>query len=144
LIRQATFLTWGLWVPLTALALIAQEKTAPSPPRPAPQVTGRLIGTDGARRLSLQYKRSSKYGMFTGTIHSTCMLPAPSKSGEGKPLKLSAIPIGTIMTAYYVSRALGKHTENVIMEIRIDRLPGSGSMLPRGVNIPCFKGEPAH
>ncbi len=52
------------------------------------------------------------------------------------------------MTVFYVRHAekgkVGKPSENVILGIRIDRLPGRSSTLPQGVNIPCFKEEPAN
>jgi hypothetical protein len=138
LIRQIRSLACVLLLPLLPSVAFAQEKAAPSNPRPAPQVTGKLIDSDGVRRLTLAYKRDSKYETFTGSIHSTCMLPVPSTSGNNKALELSAIPRGTLMTAFYVRHAVGKGSENVILEIRFERVP-PGAGLPKGVNIPCFK-----
>ena len=144
LIRQTKFLAWSLWVPLTASVLIAQKKTAPSHPHPAPQVSGTFIDADRTgQRLRLTYPLHSKFETFVGTIHSTCMLPPPSKSGESKPLDLSTIPTGTRMTVSYVSRGADKQSQNIILAVRFDSvLPGSA--LPQGVYIPCFKGQPAH
>jgi hypothetical protein len=124
--------------------LVAHKATTPSKPHPAPHISGSFIDADVKGRLRLAYPGKSKVETFTGIIHSTCMLPASSKSGETKPLDLSTIPLGTRMTVYYVNWPLGKHTLNVIMSIRIDRLASRGSTLPEGVYIPCFKGEPSH
>jgi hypothetical protein len=132
-----------MWMPLTASVLIAQKKTSPSRPYPAPHVTGTFIDTDGTRLLRLAYPLHSKFETFTETIQSTCMLPAPSKSGESKSLDLSAIPTGARMTVFYVRRAAGKQSHDVILAIRFDRVP-QGSALPQGVYIPCFKGQPPH
>src|SRR5206468_1902565 len=84
------FLAWAL-LTVTASAQAPRQKDAPSRLRPAPQITGSLIDSDGKHRLSLQYHRNSIRELFTGAIQSTCMLPA-SKSGESKPLDLSVIP----------------------------------------------------
>src|SRR5947209_8760577 len=83
----------ALLLAATASALLGQEKTPPSRPRPAPQITGVLIDTDGTRRLTLQYHDKAKFGIFTATTQSSCMLPAGGKSGENKPLDFSGLPI---------------------------------------------------
>ncbi len=138
-------LAWALLIALTASAVVAQEKTAPSRPRPAPQITGRFIDTDGARRLTLQYRHNSKLEAFTGTTQSACVVPAQSNPGESKPLDFSAIPLGTRMTVFYIRHAqrtkVGKPPENVILALRFDGESVSGSKLPEGVAIPCFKGS---
>jgi len=122
------------------------QKNAPaSQPRPTPKFTGRLLTIDGTRRLILQAKHNLKSVTFTGDVQSTCMLPAHSKPGESRPLDLSSIPIGTLMTAFYVRhRPKGgqvKPAENVVLAIRFDELHGHDSALPRGVAIPCFKSD---
>jgi len=124
------------------LITLAQRKAAPA--QPAPQITGTFLDTDGARRLTLGFRRNSKSETFTGIVQSVCMVPAPSEAGEGKPLNLSAIPIGTPMTVFYVRHAQmgkpGKPPENVIMALRFDRVPRRGLGVAPGVAIPCFKG----
>jgi hypothetical protein len=135
---KANILASSLWVLLAASALFTQEKAPPSKPRPAPRVTGTLIDTDGVRRLTLAYHRDSRAETFTGTIHSTCMLASPSGSGERKPLDLSAIPMGTSMTFFYVRHVVGKEFQNVILAVRFDHVR-HGSTLPQGISIPCFK-----
>ncbi len=139
------FLAWALLVALTASAVVAQEKTTPSRPRPAPQITGRFIDTDGARRLTVEYWHNSKLEAFTGTIQSACVVPAQSNPGESKPLDLSSIPLGTQMTVFYIRHAqtgkMSKQPVNVILALRFDRVSVRGSKLPEGVAIPCFKGS---
>jgi len=132
------FLAWALLIALTVSARAQQKKTAPSRPGPAPQIAGSFIDTDGKQRLTLQYRRNSQPEVFTGTIHSTCMLPADSTSGESKPLDLSTIPLGTQMTVYYVRHVVGKQSQNVILTLRFDHVR-RGSVLPIGVYVSCFK-----
>jgi hypothetical protein len=142
LIAARKSLILGLWMLMPALALLAQEKNAPSRPRPSPQITGRLIGTNGTRELILEYKRDSGKGTFFGTLQSTCAMPAKSGSSEGTPLDLSSIPKGSEMTLFYVRHEIrGGGTfrrENVVLAIRIDKLNGE-SAIPQGKMIPCFK-----
>src|SRR5258708_34012825 len=71
-----------------------QEKSsaAPSSARPAPQISGRLIGTGANGQLILEYKQEKGRGTFIGTTHSTCVIPAKSDSSQALPLDLSAIP----------------------------------------------------
>jgi hypothetical protein len=125
-------------------SLIGQKAAAPS--HPAPEITGRFIDSDGTH-LRLHYVRNARAETFIGAIQSTCMLPSESKPGESKPLNLSTIPIGTLMTVYYVRHAVsgkaGKAPENIVLGIRFDRVPDRGSTLPKGVNIPCFKAAQA-
>jgi len=131
---------WALLIFVTASAVVAQKKTAPSRPRPAPQLTGRFIDTDRARRLTLEYRHDTKLEAFTGTIQSACAVPVQSNPGESKPLDLSAIPLGTEMTVFYIRHVVGKQSQNVILAIRFDRLH-TGSALPQGVVIPCVKAS---
>ncbi len=128
---------WVVLMALMATALPGQKNAPPSGPHPAPQISGRLLETDGAR-LTVGYWRESRLETFTGNIHSTCMLPASTKSGESKPLDLSTIPNGTPMTLFYVSRSVGKQSQNIILAIRFDGVR-SGSAPPQGISIPCFK-----
>ncbi len=128
---------------LTARAKVAQEKNAPSRPRPAPQVTGKLVGTDGSRLMILQYEHDSKSETFVGRIQSACMLPVNSSPAESKQLDLSMIPKQTVLTVFYIRHIqagnVGKRSENVILAVRFDRLHGGDSTLPQGVVIPCVK-----
>jgi hypothetical protein len=134
----------ALLLAATASALLAQEKTPPSRPRPAPRITGVLIDTDGSRRLTLQYHDNAKFGIFTGTTQSSCMLPAGPKLGESKPLGFSGLPIGTAMTVFYVRHEQaakpGSPQGNMILAVRFDGVRHA-STLPAGVVIPCFKGS---
>jgi hypothetical protein len=120
---------------------VPQTKTAPPQSRPAPHIAGRLIGTDGVRKLILEYKTDSGRGTFVGNIHSTCMLPPKSNSSETIALELSTIPKGSEMTLFYVrheTRGVGTYRrENVVLAIRFDRL--NGDSIPKGVMISCFK-----
>jgi len=138
LIRQFRWPVWVLPILFLVATGLAQNQPAPPRSRPAPQIAGRFIDTDGTRSLSVHYERNGHPTNFIGFIQSTCMLPAGSKSGQNKPLDLKAIPLGTPMTVYYVRRQVGKESQNVILSIRFDRVP-SGSTLPRGVIVPCFK-----
>ena len=121
-------------------AIPAQEKRSPQP-RATPQFTGELVATDGVR-LTLRSKNGSKSKTFTGTAQSTCIVPQQSTSAA-KPLRLSEIPIGSLLTVYYVrhSQKIGtsKPSENVILAIRLDSERSERSTLPIGVAIPCFK-----
>src|SRR5216684_849901 len=103
LTAQTRLLTWELLLALMTVVVFAQTIPPPSRPRAAPQVSGRLIDTDGVRRVTIEYRHGSKSETFTGTTHSKCMLPGPSKSSIGKPLELSAIPTGSLITVFYVS-----------------------------------------
>ena len=135
-------LLWALLMSLTGSAAFAQSKVAPSRPRPAPHITGRLIRTDGVRSLILEYDQGAQSGPFIGTLQSACTLPSKSKGLESKQLDLNTIPKGTVMTAYYVNRRrrqltpLGRSSDNIILAVRFDRLQ-AGSTLPQGVYIPC-------
>jgi len=140
---QIRLLAWALPIALTALALGAQEKSAPSRPHPPPQVTGKLVGSDGARLLILQYERNSRSETFIGNTQSACMVPVGSNPAESKQLDLSMIPKRTVLTVFYLRHIqagrLGKRSENVILAVRFDRLQGEESTLPQGVVIPCVK-----
>jgi hypothetical protein len=104
--------------------------------RPAPQVTGRLIGTDGVRQLIVEYKKGAARETFIGNIHSTCELPAKSNSSPPAPVKLSAIPKGSDLTLFYVRhKQKGGKSENSILAIRFNKLNGD-SVLYKGATLP--------
>ena len=132
----------GVLIPLLASPAFAQNKTAPSHPRPAPQVTARFVGTDGARILILEYVHDGKSATFIGRLQSACMVPLNSKAGDSKRLDLTTIPKNTVMTLFYARHQASEvgMPENVIMALRFDSLNGADSSLPQGVVIPCFKG----
>jgi hypothetical protein len=128
-----------LLVTVLASAAFAEKKGSSSHPRPAPRIAGRFIDSDSARGLiELHYMSNSHPERFIGFIQSTCMLPPRSSLGESKPLDLSTIPVGTGMTVFYVPQVQGKQSVNRILALRFDRVQ-SGSALPVGVNISCFK-----
>src|SRR5262245_56555685 len=87
-------------VPLVATSAFSAvpQQPAAAEKRPAPRVTGRLIGTDGVRQLILEYQKGSARETFIGNIHSTCELPAKSSSSPPAPVELSAIPKGSDIT----------------------------------------------
>ena len=124
---------------LLSTVMLAQNQPAPSRPRPAPHITGTFIDADATGRLRLTYPHHTKFETFVGTIQSTCMLPADSKSHESKAVNLSAIPVGTQLTVYYVRHNVGKELQNVILAIRFDLVEGQGSTLPIGAYIACAK-----
>jgi hypothetical protein len=129
---------WLLRILFLAAAGLAQNQPVPPRSRPVPQVAGRFIDTDGTRSLTMHYELKGRPKTFVGFIHSRCMLPAGSKSGGSEPLDLKAIPLGTPMTVYYVRRQVGKESQNIVLSMRFDRVPG-GAALPGGVIFPCFK-----
>jgi hypothetical protein len=131
-----------LQIAFTVLFAVSQDKTAPSSPRPAPQVSGRLIGTDGIRQLILEYKTTSGTGTFVGNTQSTCKIPANSHPSEMSLLELSKIPKGSELTLFYIrheTRGVGtSRRENIVLTIRVDKLRGE-SPIPQGKMIPCFQ-----
>jgi hypothetical protein len=143
LMAQMKFAARGLLIVLVASSvLVAQQKSTPPATRPTPQITGRLIGTNGARKLILEYKRDTGKGTFFGTLQSKCVIPAKSGSSDGTPLDLSSIPKKAEMTLFYVRhemRGMGTfRRENVVLAIRFEQLNGDPNV-PRGTMIPCFK-----
>jgi len=130
----ASGLTCAFALILTLATFAQTNASLPAKAHPAPQVSGKLIDTDGIRRLSVAYQQDSNPRTFTGTINAECALPASAASGNGKPLPLSEIPIGTEMTLFYVPRKSG----NVVLALRLDQVRHKGSQLPQGVSIPCF------
>ncbi len=120
-------------LPVLLLAAIGLAQNQPSHSRPAPQIAGRFIATDGNRSLTLHYETNGHPTPFIGVLQSTCTLP-----GKRESLDLKAIPLGTPMTVYYVRTKVGKESQNVILSMRFDNVP-SGSALPKGEIFPCFK-----
>ncbi len=138
-ISQTRSLVWPLLMLLPVVAGVAQDKTTPSRPHPAPQIAGRFIDSDG-RSLLLHTYNEGRAKPFTGLIQSACMVPAGAK-GESKPLNLKAIPLGTAITVFYFPRRVRKSSQNIILALRFDRVP-TDSGFPQGVVIPCVKTKP--
>lgn len=136
------------WLCAAPLSLAAQRSNIPtaSSPHPAPQISGRLIGTDGSQQLILEYKASAGIGTFIGNVQSPCTIPAQSDGAAGAPLQLAQIQKGSHLTLFYVRHKLktkaGKKTENVILAIRFDE-PASAAGIAKGKIISCFKAPQA-
>lgn len=113
----------------------SMAQTDPQAPRAAPMVSGKLIDTDGVRKLSIAYQQDSRAKIFTGTIHALCVIPASSSSEIGTSLPLFQIPTGTEITLFYIPR----RSVNIVLAIRLDHVRGKGSRLPEGVSIPCVQ-----
>jgi len=142
--RNTRFLICTLVAALLAPTAVTQEPPSPAGRRPAPRVTGRLVGTDGIRQLILEYETASGKKTFIGNIHSTCVLPAKSTTSQPTPLQLSAIPKGSDVTLFYVrhkqKQSMGGRTENTVLAIRFDRLNAKFDLL-KGQTVSCFKGS---
>lgn len=125
---------------LAASTRCSMPQQPASTAKPAPQVTGRLIGTDGVRQLIVEYKKGSGRETFIGIIHSACELPAKSGGSPPTALELSAIPKGSDITLFYVRhKEKGGKSENSILAIRFNKLNGD-SVLTKGQTIGCYKG----
>ena len=141
---QSRFVVSVLWLCLTPVSVVAQaNKTATaSTPHPAPQISGRLIGTSGSSQLILEYKASTGIGTFIGNVQSACTIPAPSNSAAAASLQLSQIRKGSRLTLFYVRHRLksriDKRTENVILAIRFDQ-PARTVGIAKGQIISCYK-----
>ena len=125
----------------------AQKGTAPEGPYRYPAnyhrdtFTGEVVGTEGSRKLSLEYKNGSHVETFTGTIEAPCMARLKAEPHEAKELELSTIPIGTLLTVFYnphTNEHVGKE-ENTILAIRFDRWKGKDFTNPQRPLIPCSK-----
>jgi len=117
----------------------AQDK--PSDLQAAPQVSGRLIGNDGKRRVILEYNEKGGHGTFIGDLQAGCVIPART-AAVPTPLSLAQVPKGTPLTLFHVRRAIktkkGRKIEHVILAIRFD--DGSKSLgIPKGETLSCYK-----
>jgi hypothetical protein len=102
--------------------------------------TGKVIDSNGGKGLALEYDHGSKQERFDGTIESACM--APIKDRGVKELRLSVIPKGTILTAFYSPRRQDKTTKttvNYIVAICFDEVNGHRLNDPNRPIIPCSK-----
>jgi len=124
-----------------AMIVTAQESKRSSAPHPAPQISGRLIGTSGKSRLILEFKASKAIGTFIGRVQSTCTIPAPDAARAPTPLQLSQFEKGSHVTLFYTPHAIktkaGSKTENVILAIRFDRASTTPD-IPKGQIVTCY------
>lgn len=114
-----------------------------SAPHAAPQVSGKLIGTDGERRVILEYNEKGAHGTFIGNLQAACVIPART-AAIPTPLALSRVPMGSRLTLFYAYHALmtkkGRKTEQVILAIRFDDdSPSLG--IKKGETLSCYKSE---
>jgi hypothetical protein len=129
------------------LFLLAQKGTAPSGFYPGNYhgeiFTGRVVKT-GPGELTLEYKRGSKSEMFSGSTESKCLAPTRGNPRVMKELHVPAIPLGTVLTAFYTEnkkQADGtKVKENVILAIRFDEINGQTITNPDRPVIECSLG----
>ena len=129
-----------------ALPVFAQKGSAPSGFYPSiyhgETFTGNVTDADdGDKCLVLQYDHGPKPETFIGTTESVCL--ASTKAGPMKELHLSAVPKGTLLTAFYNSETLqegnAKRMVNSILAIRFDKVNGRTLNDPRRPVILCSK-----
>jgi hypothetical protein len=130
------------WLPSHAFAEAVQSES--SAVRAAPQISGRLIGTDGERRVLLEYKAKAGNATFIGDLRATCVIPART-AAVPTPLALSQVPKGSSLTIFYVRHAImtkrGRKIEHVILAVRFDRAsPSLG--IGKGETLSCYKSGP--
>src|SRR6185437_15142368 len=101
--------------------------------------TGEVVAAND-RELTLAYHKRSNTELFVGTTESACM--AKTKQGQMKELHLTAIPKGTVLTAFYNSESEKqpdgtKKKANVIIAVRFDVLEGQKLTNPDRPVISC-------
>jgi len=120
-----------------------QAQAKPSAPQAAPQISGRLIGNDGELRVILEYTEKNAHGTFIGDLHAACVIPART-AAIPTPIALSQIPKGSLLTLFYVRRAIatkkGRKIEHVIMAIRFDE-GSKGLGIPKGETLSCYNAS---
>jgi len=135
-----------LFLSLLAVCPVSSGQTekVPSAPRAAPQISGKLIGTNGPDQVILEYSAKDGRGTFIGKLQATCTLSANSEPKSPRIVPLSEIPSGSRVTLFYVRHAIntkqGRRAENIVLAIRIDK-PLAGSKLSAGQTLPCFKAS---
>jgi hypothetical protein len=101
---------------------LAQRGSAPDgyyPPSYGNETfTGKVASVDeGTQTISLVYDKGSKTENFTGSFQKPCDVPTKN----GQPMRVSDIPLGTGLTAYYMSstrKGVGQNqTQNSIFAI---------------------------
>ncbi len=123
----------------------AQKGTAPSGYYPVgysgDTFTGEFVPSEEADQIKLVYKKDGKTETFEGKIESPCRAPLKDKPRQFKELHLSAIPAGTVLTAYYTPatvKAEGKKVRtNLVWGIRFDTLNGQKLTSPARPIISC-------
>jgi len=139
--RSASFL-FSLTLFAVCPAVIGQAQKGPSASQPAPQISGRLIGTNGPQQVILEYSTKGGRGTFIGKLHSTCTLSTDSGSQPTRSVPLLEIPRGSRVTLFYVRRLVntkqGRRTENVVLGMRFDKSSASGKF-SAGQTFACFK-----
>jgi hypothetical protein len=90
--------------------------------------TGQFVSSDTADQVKLDYKKGDKTKSFDGKLESPCHAPTKDKHREVKELRLSSIPAGTVLTAYYapakIKVAGTKVRTDLIWGIRFDTWNG--------------------
>jgi len=109
--------------------------------------SGQVVAVDEPHhQLTLRYEKKKKGSKevqtFVGVTDSACVAPLKHPARETKELHLSAIPLGTVLTAYYnpeqVKNPDGSHSEhNVILAIRFDVVNGTRLTNPDRPIISC-------
>jgi hypothetical protein len=131
---------------LLILPSAGKSQKPPSAPRSSPQVSGRLIGTDGAHQIILEYKTNRGNGTFIGNTQAACIIPGATSSSVAVPIGLSEIQERSQLTLFYVRHTFhtkkGRRTENLILAIRFDQ-PDSVHRISKGQTLPCYKAAPS-
>ena len=109
--------------------------------------SGEFISSDDAKIVKLVYKHGRKTDSFEGVIETACQAPTQADPQKTKELPLSAIPAGTVLTAYYTPTTVkvdGKKVPtNVIWGIRFDVLNGQKLSDPNRPIISCAHPQSA-
>jgi hypothetical protein len=129
----------------------AQRGTAPSGYYPVGYTgdifSGEFVSSDDAKAVKLVYENGSKTESFDGRVEAACQAPLKGNPRVTKELHLSAIPAGTVLTAYYTPTTVkvdGKkvHT-NLIWGIRFDEVNGHKLTDPKRPIISCSQQQGA-
>ena len=129
----------------------AQRGTAPSVYYPVGYTgdifSGEFVSSDDANAVKLVYKNGGKTESFDGRVEVACQAPMKGNPRVTKELHLSAIPAGTVLTAYYTPTTVkveGKkvHT-NLIWGIRFDVVNGHKLTDPKRPIISCSHQQSA-
>ena len=127
---------------LVTLPTYGQTQKPPSDPHSAPQISGRLIGTDGTHQIILEYKTDRGNGTFIGNTQATCMIPGATTSSAAVSIGLSEIQKGSQLTLFYVRHTLntkkGRRRENLILAIRFDQ-SDRVHRIAKGQTLPCYQ-----
>ena len=117
---------------LAMCSAYAQKGTAPAGYYPVGYngdiFSGEFVPSDDATAVKLVYKNGDKTDSFDGRIESACQAPSKANPRTTKELHLSAIPPGTVLTAYYTPAKVkvdGKKIHaNLVWGIRFDLVNG--------------------